>query len=206
MWRSRKNRRIAAMLLPAILLAFLFWKFSSVLNSRVVEFVSSEAESEVSLTLQKALYRKLSVSGTEYVKISSDSSGKVTSIVVDGTALSLLCADLTVCVTEIIKDFDSSLFGIPLGNLFSVPLLSGRGPVIPVKPVLSGSVAGNPSTTLQSVGINQSLHRVVITFDIALVYLAPFSSYQDSIRFDIVIAETLIVGEVPILYSGQPSF
>ena len=99
---------------------------------------------------------------------------------------------------EELKEYKSDGFGIPLGNLTSVAYFSGKGPVIPVTAVTLGTVANRVETELTSTGINQTLHRVTIRYAVTIRYLSPLREYVDTLNLEVLIAETLVVGDVPI--------
>ena len=199
---KKKTTRKLCLLLVLLLIAGFLIKGYVNLRNAANQFASSYGSSYLSMELQETLYAFLEKKQSQYTEIKYDPSGKVTALSVDNAVVNLLSTELTGIVVETLSSFSSPEFGIPLGNVFSDVLLSGRGPVIPVKPVLAGNAATKIDTVLQSVGINQSLHRVFITFDIAVVYLAPFETVTDSLRFDIVLSETLIVGDVPLVYGS----
>ena len=199
---KKKTKRKFALLLILLLFAGLLFKGYVNLENAAKQFARSYGSSYLSMELQKTLYAFLEKKQGRYTEINFDPSGKVTALSVDNTAVNLLVSELTGIVVETLSSFSSPEFGIPLGNVFSDVLLSGRGPSIPVKPVLAGNAATKIDTVLQSVGINQSLHRVSVTFDIPVMYLAPFETVTDSLRFELVLSETLIVGDVPLVYGS----
>lgn len=196
-------KKYKRLLLLTILISLLFYSFSAFsvrLKQAMQTFAQTTGNATLSLALQNALYQQLSEAAEEYVTVERDAAARVTAIRVHSSALSLLASELTIRMLEELRNFQSDAFGIPLGNLTSNALLSGRGPLIHVQPVSAGNIANELRSTMESAGINQTLHRVAIHFTVAINYLAPLESCMDTISFDILIAETLIVGEVPILY------
>ena len=86
---------------------------------------------------------------------------------------------------------------IPLGSLILPELLSGRGPAIPVR-ILS---IRNSESTFESyfteAGINQTLHQLTmqVGVDVAILVLGRSESF--TVTSQVVVAETIIVGDVP---------
>ena len=196
--KKRKFRlSVAAILLVLALSAALF-----VGNAEKCarQFASGAGSTFVSLVLQKSLNEKIKSEQREYLSVQKSPDGRVQSIFVDSASVTLLASDLAILVLETVKGFESDRFGIPLGNAFGMALLSGRGPLIPVKPVISGNAAWEVGSELLEAGINQTLYRIKITFDLALLFLSPFETCESSIRFDVIVAETLVIGEIPIVY------
>ena len=82
-------------------------------------------------------------------------------------------------------------------------LLSGKGPEIPVNVIPVGSLSYELKSELVSGGINQTVHRISLFYSATVRCLAPFDEELIIITGETVIAETLIIGEVPkILFSS----
>lgn len=196
----KKYKRFLLLFLLLALLIYGCSVFTARLEQAMKIFAQTTGNAMLSLALQNALYQQIQDRAEEYVTVERDASARVTAIRIHSTALSLLASALTVRLLEELRNYQSDTFGIPLGNLTSTALLSGRGPLIHVQPVSTGNVASELKSTMESAGINQTLHRVALHFSVTVNYLAPLESCMDTISFEILIAETLIVGEVPILY------
>ena len=66
------------------------------------------------------------------------------------------------------------------------------------------STIGNVETELVSqfshAGINQTLHRIYLNVNCKVTILTPFDTIEQSITNQVLIAEAVIVGEVPSTY------
>ena len=198
----KKYKCLFLLFLTVALLLYGCAVFSKRLEQAMKAFAQTAGNAMLSLTLQNALYQEIRDRAEEYVTVERDASGRVTAVRIHSTELSLLASELTVRLLAELRNYRNDTFGIPLGNLTSTALLSGRGPLIHVRPISAGNVAYELKSTLDSAGINQTLHRVFLHFSVTVNYLAPLESCMDTVSFDLLIAETLIVGEVPILYTG----
>lgn len=197
---QKKYKRLFLLLLMSALLLYGCTAFAERLEQAMKAFAQTTGNAMLSQTLQNALYQEIRDKAEEYVTVERNASGRITAIQIHSTELSLLASELTVHMLAELRDYRNDAFGIPLGNLTSSALLSGRGPLIHVRPVSAGNIANELKSTLESAGINQTLHRVSLHFSVTVNYLAPLESCMDTISFDLLIAETLVVGEVPILY------
>ena len=76
-------------------------------------------------------------------------------------------------------------------------MFSGRGPEIEIKFLPSGSVSSALNSELTSAGINQSCHKISmnITADITAVF--PSGSCKTRVQLNCILAESVIIGEVP---------
>ena len=85
----------------------------------------------------------------------------------------------------------SQILDLILGRIDQV---SARELSIPV-----GSLTGSP--LLESAGINQTKHRIVLRIDVYVSILLPGYSTVTQVTNEITVAETVIVGEVPGTYT-----
>lgn len=138
---------------------------------------------------------------SDIVRLRYNSSGFVTSAEYDTAELNRMKSG---CVEALSKSFSklrSVKIKVPMGSLFNDLSLSGRGPKISVK--VSESAVPNIEllSTFESLGFNQSRHEILlrITADVT-VYLPPRSS-AFSVTQDYVIAQTVIIGDIPSGYA-----
>ena len=185
-------------LVVIILLGFLGLYLLGNMESEMKIFAETKGKTTLSMELQNALYGYMENDDGNYVEITKDASNRITAIHIHSIPLSLLSSRLTMVLLEELKEYKSDGFGIPLGNLTSVAYFSGKGPVIPVTAVTLGTVANRVETELTSTGINQTLHRVTIRYAVTIRYLSPLREYVDTLNLEVLIAETLVVGDVPI--------
>ncbi|MDD4125395.1 MAG: sporulation protein YunB [Eubacteriales bacterium] len=133
------------------------------------------------------------------VTVNYAGDGKINSISVDSAFLNLMSSEI---VTDSIMfiESSSSSFGIPLGNITSVRLLSGHGPKIGIKIIPLGSVSGGIQSSFNEAGINQTIHRITFEINVIIEVLTPFHTCRTEIRLSYVISETVIVGAIPNVY------
>ena len=86
---------------------------------------------------------------------------------------------------------------IPLGSLILPQFFSGKGPQIPVHILSIRNSDATFSSNFSQAGINQTIHQLVmvVNIDVAMLVLAKTSSF--TVTSEVVVAETVIVGEVP---------
>ncbi len=149
--------------------------------------------------INKTLSQRLNDSNISYdtfAKIYYLPDGRIGSITVDTISLNLLATELSNQIYECIENCENN-FGVPFGNILGDPYSSGMGPKMGVTVVPVGSVNYEIQSELLSGGINQSLHRISIRFDTSINCLVPFHKSNCTITTTIIVAETLIVGEIP---------
>ena len=91
---------------------------------------------------------------------------------------------------------------VPLGTVLDNPFLMERGPNLPIRFAPVGSAQVEISSDLCDAGINQVLYRVIMTLSAELTVLLPGGSTTLICQQDFILEETLLTGQVPLLYGG----
>lgn len=86
---------------------------------------------------------------------------------------------------------------VPIGSLCGLRVLNGRGPSVPLKLRLEGSADVTFTTELTSAGVNQSCHRVLMRVQVTAYSQSKHFSVQVTDETQTVLAETVVVGDVP---------
>ena len=126
-----------------------------------------------------------------------DLDGRITALKTNMSEVNRLKTDILNIINDEILALDSSDIGIPLGSLFLPELFSGKGPAIPVHILSIRNSDANFVSSFTQAGINQTLHRLnmEVSIDVAVLVLGNTSSFTMS--SEVVVAETIIVGDVP---------
>ena len=129
-----------------------------------------------------------------------DLDGRITALKTNMSEVNRLKTDILNIINDEILALDTSDIGIPLGSLILPELLSGRGPAIPVHILSIRNSDANFVSHFSQAGINQTLHRLnmEVSIDVAVLVLGETNSFTMS--SEVVVAETVIVGEVPQTY------
>ena len=108
-----------------------------------------------------------------------------------------LKTDILNIINDEILALDHSDIGIPLGSLFLPEFLSGRGPSIPVHILSIRNSDAVFLSDLTQAGINQTLHKLImeVSVDVSVLILGQTSNF--TLTSEVVVAETVIVGQVP---------
>lgn len=91
------------------------------------------------------------------------------------------------------------------GNFTGNNLLAGCGPEVKVKVIPIGTVTTDFKTEFVSAGINQTRHRVYLTVYCTMYVAAPLVGEEVIVSNEVVVAETVLIGDVPEFYGGADS-
>lgn len=103
-----------------------------------------------------------------------------------------------------LQSADAQSVSIPLGAALGIPFLSALGPQIPVRIVPVSAVSAAFSTEFESAGINQSRHKFFLSLHAQVRLVIPGGAKQVDLKGQVLIAESIIVGEVPQSYVNVP--
>lgn len=131
------------------------------------------------------------------VYFEKDLDGRITALKTNMTEVNRLKTDILNIINDEILALDNSDIGIPIGSLILPELFSGKGPAIPVHILSIRNSDANFVSHFTQAGINQTLHQVTmeVSIDVAVLVLGSTSSF--TMTSEVVVAETVIVGEVP---------
>jgi len=187
-----------------LLLLLLFAYFEIRVRPIVADAAKSRAAAYTSEIINIAVSYALS-SDASPVKVSSDTEG-VSSVEVDVAVLSRLRTAATASLTNAISDPETMRFSLPMGSLVDSALLAGRGTPVEIRLVPIGDIRTDVRTEFISVGINQTLHKIILRVDVTMNMFVAGKCVKLEIKNDVTLAETVIVGKVPDAYTAINRF
>ncbi len=197
-WRFRKLIRRVILLFVIAIVAF--FAFRSKYRLVIQDLAETQVKNTTSDLTNDAIAKQIAVGDIQYDRIvyfEKDLNGRITALKTNMTEVNRLKTDILNIINDEILALDTSDIGIPLGSIFLPELLSGRGPAIPVHILAIRNSDANFSSHFSQAGINQTLHQLTmdVSVDVAVLVLGRTSSF--TITSEVVVAETIIVGEVP---------
>ena len=147
-----------------------------------------------------AISRQIENGTIQYDRIvyfEKDLNGRITALKTNIGEINHLKTDILNIINGQILALDAADIGIPLGSLFMPEFFSGKGPSIPVHILAIRNSEASFSSEFSQAGINQTLHQLVmhVEVDAAVLVLGKTSTF--SVSSQVVVAETVIVGDVP---------
>jgi sporulation protein YunB len=99
------------------------------------------------------------------------------------------------------SELNTQRLSIPVGTLFGGELLTGRGPKLPLKLMISNSVLSEFKNSFDEAGINQTRHEIMLELTADIYVVLPGYKTSAQVKTNISVAETIIVGKVPDTYA-----
>ncbi len=136
----------------------------------------------------------------DLVTIDRDSNGKITMVKSNVVPINLIISDVAEKIQKRLNEVEQDEIGIKLGTFTGTKIFSGIGPTIPIKLSTVGNVETDLRSEFKSEGINQTIHRIYLQIDCSVNILTPYNTVEESISNQFLIAENVIVGEIPESY------
>ena len=194
----RRLKLISILLLVLFAAGFLWLRHTY--RDVIRDLAETQVKNTTSDLTNNAIARQIADGVVQYDRIvyfEKDLDGRITALKTNIGEVNRLKTDILNIINDEILALDHSDIGIPLGSLILPELLSGRGPVIPVHILAIRNSDANFVSFFSQAGINQTLHQVTmeVTIDVSVLVLGRTTSF--TLESQVVVAETVIVGQVP---------
>lgn len=200
--RQRKKQERFVQVIVIILIAFTFAYFiiksiEPIIKQQCKNMAKSIAtkisNNEATEVMKKYTYNDL-------MTITKDEQGKIKMVGTNVITVNEIISDIPIHIQEELEKNENSNFNIRLGSFFGINLLSGRGPNVNIKMQLVGNLDTNLKSEFTAAGINQTLHKIYLEVKCNVIILTPFETIEEQIVNQVLLAEGLIVGDVPNSY------
>ena len=194
----RHFMRLILVVLCGLLGLFFFFRYKY--NGQIRALAQTQIKNVTSDLINDAIDKQIETGNIQYDRIiyfEKDLNGRITALKTNMSEVNRLKTDTLNIINDEILALDTSNLGIPLGSLFLSEFMSGRGPSIPVQILSIRNSEASFSSVFREAGINQTLHQINmhISVDVAVLVLGQTDFF--TITSQVVIAETVIVGQVP---------
>ena len=198
-WKRFLGNLVFLMLVLLAVFIMLRGKYQDVIR----ELARIQVMNSTSDLTNDAIARQMADGIIQYDRIvyfEKDLEGRITALKTNMSEVNRLKTDILNIINDEILALDTSDIGIPLGSLFLPEFFSGKGPAIPVHILSIRNSDASFSSDFQQAGINQTLHQLTmeVSVDVSVLVLAKTESF--TVNSEVVVAETVIVGDVPQTY------
>ncbi len=183
-----------------VLLLAAFGQLRGKYRQVIQELAEVQVKNATSDLTNDAIAKQIEIGNIAYDRIvyfEKDLDGRITALKTNISEVNRLKTDILNIINDEILALDSADLGIPLGSIFLPELFSGKGPAVPVHILSIRNADANFVSHFSEAGINQTLHQVTmeVSIDVAVLVLGRTTSF--SMTSEVIVAETVIVGEVP---------
>lgn len=182
-----------------IVFGFYFF-FRKKYRTTICDLAETQVKNATSDLINDAIDKQIENGNIQYDRIvyfEKDLDGRITALKTNMSEVNRLKTDTLNIINDEILALDTQHLGIPLGSLFLPEFLSGKGPEIPVKIIAIRNSDAAFESKFTEAGINQTLQQLTmhVSVDASILVLGEIMNF--TISSQVVVAETVIVGQVP---------
>lgn len=201
--KKSKRRKKKKFLFFVIFFATIFLIYHFFANVCVfIENECNEKLSEISITsINKAVLTKLNGLDTEkLIKIEKDKDGNITHYSINSIETNNLSQSIISETKNLIETNIKNGIPISAGSFLGIKLLVGYGRNIKLKIVSIEKITCDFSSEFLEAGINQTLHRLILTVSVNANVLTPNKNKNFFETSKLLLSESIIVGKIPEIY------
>ena len=207
---SRKKRFLRTVLFLIVLLIVLLSLSVALLSVNMRPAMAALAIARIRSVAARAMNDEILESmgdETNYARLIQvhESSERVYMLQANTHKMNILAADCAEAAQERIAQMGDQGISIPIGTITGISFLAGKGPSLKVTFSPAGSVQSEFNSEFVSSGINQTLYRVNLLLTASVRLVMPGVSETIFVRAEAAIAESIIVGDVPEVYTNVAS-
>lgn len=199
---SRKGKLLVIITVVLAILAAVTIKSIAYFRELSRQMVLSDATDLMTLCINDTISRKFAEEDYDYdyfVNLEYGADGSVTAVQTNMARINALSSEL---LSDIVHAADGGQLSlsIPVGNVLGSSLLLGKGHEIPVDITMLTSSHVDFKNELSDAGINQTKHQIKLDVVVDIDVIMPWQTISTQVVSEILIAETVILGDVPDTY------
>ena len=202
--RGRKILRLLAAAFLLIAAAVLI--LESNLEKVILDMAHARAEAMAVSYINEAVrdVMKGEVTYEDMMQVRSDEKGRITMIQANAARMNDLATVTALRAQAQLESAEAQSVDIPLGAALGIPFFSAMGPRVQVRILPVSAVTAAFSTEFESAGINQSRHKIYLSLETTVRLVIPTGAREVQVNSQVLIAESIIVGDVPQSYVEVP--
>ena len=194
----RRCFRFLAVLSLLAVIGLLFFRHR--FHEPIQELAQTQVTNTTSDLINDAVDELIEAGDIQYDRIvyfEKDLNGRITALKTNMSEINRLKTNTLNIINDEILALDTSDIGIPMGSLFLPEFFSGRGIALPVEIITIRNSDAYFTSEFSQAGINQTLHKLnmCVLVDVSVLVLGQTASF--TVNSEVVVAETIIVGDVP---------
>lgn len=198
--RFRLRKLFYSAVILTVLLTGGFLMFRDRYRDAIRDLARTQITNGTSDLINDAIDEQIETGNIQYDRIvyfEKDLNGRITALKTNISEVNRLKTDILNLINDEILAMDTSHLGVPLGSLFLPEFFSGKGPAIPVQIMSIRNSDGSFESHFTEAGINQTMHQLTmeVLVDVSVLVLGETDSF--TVSSQVVVAETIIVGDVP---------
>ncbi len=199
--KKEKNTKVFSVIFIIIVAIFTFYTIRKAINPIIDELCIDKAKNiatkisneEATVVMDKYCYDDL-------ITIIRDNDGNIKILKTNTKNINQIMSDIPVSMLDKFRQSENANISLYLGSILGTKIFSATGPKINIRIANVGNVDTKLKSEFTSQGINQTLHRIYLELNCEVTILTPYDTIKQKIDNQVLIAESVIVGDVPYSY------
>lgn len=203
------KRKIVIFIMIIVIFINIYLWLSKNLNNYYLNYSENEASVIITNAISKAIDEDIlkKIKDNDLYTIIKNKDDEIEMIDYDSYLVNVFLRNVTNNIIKYLKQeenkADNASFYIPMGSILQNPVLNGKGPKIPVKMELVGSVITGVKSNVKDYGINNSLIEIYVHVEVREKLILPVTAKEITIVNDLPISYKIIKGKIPNYYSNN---
>lgn len=197
-WFLHKLFRIGFIFLAALIVLLILFRVK--FGDAILSLAQTKVRNATSDLINDSIDTQIDLGNIQYDRIvyfEKDLDGRITALKTNMAEVNRLKTDILNLINDEILSIDTDELSIPIGSFLIPEMFSGRGPQLPVRVLAIRNSEGAFESHFSEAGINQTRHQLTMDVMVDVAVLVMGRSEEFTVESHVVIAETVIVGQVP---------
>ena len=198
--KNNKNaKKIFSIFIILLIMVITFYNLFKAINP-IFENLCLEKVREIGTNIINDASNKI-LNNTDYKNIVSIEKNENNNVLkTDVVVINKIASDIALEAQKQFMELEDKSIKIPVGAFTGNKYLAGSGPNINIKVITIGNVLTEIKNEFISKGINQTAYRIYIELTCKINILTQYKVIEDEIVNQVLLVETVIMGEVPETY------
>ncbi len=190
---------IVGAVLAAVIVAVVF--FQKNVTKILYRLSEASVQSMTVLSVNEAVSETLErIDYDSLITVTHGSDGAVTGISANAQNVNLLARTTATLSMANLSARSKNGIKVPVGAFTGIEFLAGFGPKVTFKIISVSRVSCEFESAFSSAGVNQTRHSVYMDVEATVTVVMPSGSKEISSVTEVLVAESVIVGEVPDVF------
>ena len=152
------------------------------------------------ITNEEVLNVMQNYSYEELINMQKDSNGRIIFMELNIVSINKVIAQIVSNIQKRIDKSPRTNVYINMGAISGVSGLKSVGPQFDIELETAGRIISDVKSEFESVGINQTLHKIYLNLNANIGILTPYANFTRDFDTTVLLTQAIIVGDVPETY------
>lgn len=199
--QMRKEKSFVFFFIALIIFSSFTTLYKQVVEPILTQFTKSKAYILALRATEEAIRPNLeSITYDSIISEVTDENGKIVALQTNTNELNKISNSIAMDIEKNIANISGTELKIPLALFFDLGIFGGAGVKVSIETVPLGDTKIECISQFDSVGINQTRHRILLNIKTHFTIVAPVYLRNECYEKEVVLAETILNGDIPDSY------